>query len=211
MPSPRRSFFSIVLTITLALAGLLGANRLLGMQSRPSASSTEAMYQQAASSGEEKLNHIKENAKRNPPDQTPTTLRESEINAYLNSGRVQLPKGVSHVNLIGRPGVIDSTTRVDFDAITAGRRNSNPLLMLFSGVHDVATTAHASGSGGMGRVHVDAVSIDGMNVPRAALQFFVERYLSPKYPGVGMDSTFKLPERIDLATVGDHTVTVTQK
>jgi hypothetical protein len=44
-----------------------------------------------------------------------------------------------------------------------------------------------------------------------ALEYFVSKYVTPKYPNVGMDSTFKLPYRIDTAVVGQGTLTVTQK
>ena len=71
--------------------------------------------------------------------------------------------------------------------------------------------AHASGSGGQGRVHIDSIDIDGVNVPRMALQYFLDRYVRPKHPEVGMDSVFALPERIDTATIGDHQLILTQK
>lgn len=169
------------------------------------------MYQSAADSAERKLQHIRQNAKRTPPDQTPTVLTEREINAYLNSGRVTLPKGVQHVNLTGSNGRIDGTARVDFDAITASRRSANPLLALFSGVHEVHATARADASGGQGHVEIQSVDIDGTTVPRIALEFFMEHYITPKYSNVGMDSTFALAERIDTATIGNHQLTVTQK
>jgi hypothetical protein len=43
------------------------------------------------------------------------------------------------------------------------------------------------------------------------LQMFVDRFLTPKYPELGLDSQFKLPNRIDTATVGRHELIVTQK
>jgi hypothetical protein len=101
--------------------------------------------------------------------------------------------------------------RVDFDQITASRRSSNPLLMVFTGVHDVAVVARANASGHMGLVQVDSVSIDGLQVPRMALQYFVERYVTAKYPGVGLESRFRMPSRIDVASVGANNVTLTQK
>jgi len=180
-------------------------------QQRSPASSTQAMYNAAAASAEAKFLHIEENARRNPPDQRPTALTEREINAYLNSGRVQLPTGVRAARFTGQNGVVNTTARVDFDAITAQSRSSNPLLSLFSGMHDVHAVAHASGSGGQGRVHIDSIDIDGVNVPRLALQFFLDRYVRPKHPEVGMDSVFALPERIDTATIGDHQLILTQK
>jgi hypothetical protein len=39
----------------------------------------------------------------------------------------------------------------------------------------------------------------------------VEKFLTPKYPQIGLDSQFPLPDRIDTATVGLHKLTVTQK
>jgi len=43
------------------------------------------------------------------------------------------------------------------------------------------------------------------------LQLFVEKYVQPRYPGLGLDSKFSLPDRIDSATVGAHELTVMQK
>ncbi|HEX9120067.1 MAG TPA: hypothetical protein VF840_05970 [Terriglobales bacterium] len=193
-------FVIIVALITLANA-----------QQRPPASGTQAMYNAAAASAVAKFRHIEENARRNPPDQRPTVLTEREINAYLNSGRVQLPTGVRAVRFTGQNGVVSATARVDFDAITAKSRSQNPLLSLFSGMHDVHAVAHASGNGRQGRVQIDSIDIDGVNVPRMALQYFLDRYVRPKHPEVGMDSVFALPERIDTATIGDHQLILTQK
>lgn len=175
------------------------------------ASSTQAMYNNAVASADAKFRHIEANARRNPPDQTPTVFTEREINSYLNSGRVQLPVGVRSVQFTGRNGVVNTTARVDFDAITAQARSSNPLLSLFTGVHEVHAVAHASGSGGKGRVHIDSIDLDGTTIPRVALQFFIDRYIRPKHPEVGLDSVFTLPARIDTATVGDHQLILTQK
>jgi hypothetical protein len=170
-----------------------------------------AHAQSPAAGAQSKLRHIQQNALRHPPDQTPTVLTEREINDYLASGQVQLPTGVRSARFTGRNGVVNATARVDFDAITAAARSSNPLLSLFTGVHDVHALAHASGSGGRGRVHIDSLDIDGITVPRMALEFFLNHYIRPKYPQVGMDSVFTLPERIDTARVGDHQLILTQK
>jgi hypothetical protein len=190
---------------------ILALFTLAQSQQQPPASGTQAMYAAAAASAEAKFRHIEENARRNPPDQRPTVLTEREINSYLQSGRVQLPTGVRSARFTGQKGELDAVANVDFDAITAQSHSSNPLLSLFSGIHNVHAVAHASGSGGQGRVHIDSIDIDGLTVPRMALQFFVERYIQPKYPNVGIDSTFQLPDRIDTATIGDHQLILTQK
>ena len=82
----------------------------------------------------------------------------------------------------------------------AGKNSYNPLLSVFSGVHDVVVTAHAYGAKGEGLVHVDSVSLDGVEVPQFVLELFVEKYLKPKYPNIGIDSRFALPARVDAAT-----------
>ena len=110
-----------------------------------------------------------------------------------------------------QPGIIVGTSRVDFDQLKAGKNSYNPLLSVFSGVHEVVVTAHAYGAKRQGLVHVDSVSLDGVEVPSFVLELFVEKYLKPKYPEIGIDSRFALPARVDAATVGLHKVTVIQK
>jgi hypothetical protein len=115
------------------------------------------------------------------------------------------------VKLQAAPGVINGTAKIDFDKIRAQSGSSNPLLSIFSGVHDVEVATHAYGKHGQGHVHVDSVSLDGVQVPQFILELFVEKYLTPRYPQIGLDSQFSLPDRIDSATVGDHTLTIIQK
>ena len=164
-----------------------------------------------ADSMQGKLNHIQQNGKLPHPDQTPTVMTEDEVNDYIASDHIVLPQGVKKLRMEGRTGVVTAYLNVDFDQIRAGQKSANPLLSVFSGRHDVRVEADASGSGGQGRVTVREVSIDGISVPRMALEYFVSKYITPKYPNVGIDSHFQLPDRVDLATVGYHKLTLTQK
>ena len=175
------------------------------------ASHTQATYDGAAHSAERKFAHIEQNGKLAHPDPSPTVLTEREINAWFASGQADLPKGVSNLKLQADPGMIHGTADVDFDQITGGRYSSNPLMSFFSGSHEVIATAHAQGADGIGQVHIDSVSLDGVNVPRMALEYFVERYIHLKYPDLGIDSRFKLPNKIDQADVESHQVTVIQR
>jgi len=160
---------------------------------------------------EQKLRHIETNGRADHPDQTPTVFSEPEVNRYLASKNVSLPEGVKSLKLTGEPGTISGTAQVDFDRVREGSHSSNPLLSIFSGVHEVVVVTHAHGAGGEGFVHVDSVSLDGVEVPRFVLQLFVEKYLQPKYPEIGLDSRFPLSDRGDTATVGLHKLTLTQK
>ena len=170
-----------------------------------------AQTHRLADSLQSKIDHIQQNAQAAHPDQTPTVMTEEEINDYFAAGRVKLPQGVKKVTLHGQSGVVTGLTVVDFDEIKEGQHTTNPLLSIFSGTHNVSVEADAAGAGGKGKVHVRTVTIDGTEVPKFALEFFVNKYIKPKYPNVGIDSEFQLPDRIDTATVGYHKLTVTQK
>jgi hypothetical protein len=163
------------------------------------------------SSMESKIQWVQTNSLRKPPDPKPTEFAESEVNAYLASGKIALPVGVRSVRFAAEPGVVNATTRADFDRLKAGRTSWNPALAVFSGIHEVVVTAQAHGTRGIGYVQVDTVSLDGVEIPRFVLQMFVEKYLQPRYPKVGLDSRFPLPARISTATLGPHKVTVVQQ
>jgi hypothetical protein len=158
-----------------------------------------------------KLQHLQSNGAQPHPDPSPIELSEQEINAYFASGNVELPTGVRSVVFQEQPGMIIGTARVDFDQLKAGKNSYNPLFSIFSGLHDVVVTSHAYGAKGEGLVHVDSASLDGVDVPQFVLALFVEKYLKPKYPDIGMDSRFALPARVDSAVIGLHKVTLTQQ
>lgn len=159
----------------------------------------------------QKIAHLEANGRAAHPNPAPTVLTEAEINAYLASDQVQFPAGVKSVHLTGSQGTISGTAKVDFDQVRAGIHSSNPLLSIFSGLHNVDVDAHAYGRGGQGYVHVDSVSLDGVEVPNFVLELFIEKYITPRNPNIGIDSRFKLPDRIDSAVVGNHRVTLVQK
>jgi hypothetical protein len=165
----------------------------------------------AAARAQAKLQHIEKSAGIAHPDRTPTEITEQEVNAYFAAGKVKLPAGVESVTFRAQPGVITASCRVDFDQVKAGSHSSNPLLSLFSGVHDVVVVANASGAAGQGLVDVQSVSLDGVEVPQFLLEIFVEKYLTPKYPNVGLESRFRLSDKIDTAIVGEHNLIVIQK
>lgn len=140
-----------------------------------------------------------------------TVLTDREINAYFNEGGIQWPDGVSDVRLDFQPAVINGSAQVDFDKVTAKNREKSPMMALFTGVHTVRVQAQASAVHGRATIRVQSVSLDGLDIPRAALEFFVQHYLQPKYPEFDLDTTIGLPYRIETAIVGDHQITLIQR
>jgi hypothetical protein len=171
----------------------------------------QAHHSAAYRSMEQKIAHLKQNAAREHPDSKPTDITQDEANAYFAEGGVKMPKGVSALILGATPGMLDGHAKVDFDAITQKARSSNPLLGIFTGVHDIHVVAQAGGTHGTGTITVQKVELDGIEIPQMILQLFVDRYLKSKYPNVGLTSTFKLPLRIDTATVENGKVAQVQK
>jgi hypothetical protein len=201
---------------------LLGSVAYIVMQQSASQKSTSTPQPSTASpqsssghrlaeSLQRKLDHIQQNAQLSSPNPAPTVMTEDEINDYIASGHITLPQGVKKVILQGRSGVITAFANIDFDEIRAGQHSSNPFLSLFNGRHDVRVEADADASNGQGHVHVRSVNLDGADIPPVALQFFVTKYITPKYPNVGIDSQFNLRDKVDTATVGYHKLTVTQR
>lgn len=191
------------------LCWLVALALLAATQTKPAATDKQSAL--LADQAAKKLAHVQRNGTLAKPDQSPTVLTQEELNAYFAEGRVKLPKGVKNLRFLAEPGVITANTEVDFDQVRAGQSSSNPLLSVFTGVHDVQGVAHGSGSGGVGRVQIESIAIDGVKVPRFALEMFVDKFIRPKYPQVGVDSQFKMPARVDVAVVGDKTLTLTQK
>jgi hypothetical protein len=197
--------------LLIASGAIVCAGMLSSIAQQGRAQGKTAADSASVASAERKLEHLESNGARTNPDSSPTTFTEQEINAYVAAGNVKLPAGVQSATFQEQPQVVIATSRVDFDQIKSGKNSYNPLLSVFSGVHDVVATAHAYGAHGQGFVHIDSVSLDGVEIPQFALQLFAEKYLKPKYPNLGIDSQFALPDRINSVSVGSHDVTLNQK
>lgn len=140
-----------------------------------------------------------------------TVLTDAELNAYFAEGGVKFPDGVSDVRIDDEPGAAHGSAQVDFDKVTAKSRENNPLMGIFTGLHTVRVTASASGAKGRAHVVIQTVSLDGLEIPRAALEMFVEKFLQPKWPEADLDSVFGMPNRVDSVSVGEHQVTFVQR
>lgn len=174
-------------------------------------SASEKRFTPAAQSFQSKLDFLERNANSNPVQRKPTQISADEVNAWFREGGYKLPHGVQRVIFHSQPDLITADATVDFDAVKEGRHNLNPLLSMFSGVHEVQVTASGSADNGTGNVNIQSVSIDGVGVPRLALELFVNKYIKPKYPNVGLENEFRMPDRIDTATLGNDSAVITQR
>lgn len=188
----------LALTITLIFALTTGA--------------AAKTLRQLADSMETKIAAVRDNGAKDRPGRKITVFQQDEINAYFAERRLTMPDGVRSVKFALSPNQVRAQARIDFDDITRNRRSQNPLMYLFTGTHDVEVNARATAAGpGMVKVSVQSVTINGVTVPRMALEFFIDRYVSPKYPQVGLDQDYRLPAKMDSVIIGPRQGTVTQK
>ena len=164
-----------------------------------------------ADSLQQKIDYLRQNGAKEKPDSKPTVFTDQEVDAYMASGRLKIPAGISDIHLKTTPGLATVTGRVDFDELTREQRSMNPLWAMFSGLHDVRALVAAEGHGGTASTHVQEIDFDGHEIPRFALEFFLDHFLKPKVPAAGLDSSFKMPVRIDSATLGKGKTTFVQK
>jgi hypothetical protein len=191
------SFFRVILGAAVIWAGVSAAQQ-------PSANS-------ASTALESKIQYLQRNAERNPPDPQITVLSQNDINSYFSSGKLKMPAGVQDLRTELHANEVIGTAHVDFDQVRAGKSENNPLLSLFSGVHDVRVDATAQGQNGQADVQIQSAQLDGIEIPKFALQMFLRKYVQPKYPDIGMETRFELPERIDTAKIEESQVSVTQR
>jgi hypothetical protein len=164
-----------------------------------------------ADSLERKVVYLRENGARPRPDPRPTVLTDQEVDAYMNSGRLKIPDGISDIHLSTTVGEATATAKIDFDRLTRDVRKNSMLWQLFTGVHAVKVRCGVWGKDGMGNVHVQNVWLDGHEIPRFALEFFLDHYLKPKVPQASLDSRFRMPVRIRTATVTNGKTTLLQR
>jgi hypothetical protein len=188
---------------------------LVALLISPAFSATKRQFKsdtEAADSFQKKVDFIAANASSANPQQKPTVFSQEEINAYFAERRLKMPDGVKTVTFDLVRNQVTASTRVDFDQIRNGRTSMNPLLSIFGGIHDCQVVAHTEPSSpGMVHVRVESVVIDGVEVPRMALELFIKHYVNPKYPNVSLDGDYRLPAHIDSAVIAQQTGTVTQK
>jgi hypothetical protein len=177
-----------------------------------SLAASQVQHSPAFESMDRKVEILEANAQRPPSQPQITDIAQRELNAYIAEGGVDLPKGVHDVKAYFEPAIVHATATVDFDTLAAGHTGGNPIFSaLFNGTHDVEAQAQASGARGQGTVIIDWVKLDGIEIPRAALEYLVQHYVQPKYPNAGMTTKFALPLQIDMAVVSRGKVTLTQK
>ncbi|HEV2494440.1 MAG TPA: hypothetical protein VG204_15355 [Terriglobia bacterium] len=176
----------------------------------PSASASTGLSLAAAQSLEDKLRVLQTPVPPATRSLRPVTITEAEANSYLKyrSGQF-LPPAVHDPELHIASDSVSGTADVDFGQLNQGTTPANQandwttraLAGLFTGKQRVAATGKLATGDGQGRVTIESVSIGGINVPPALVDWLLQNYVAKRYK-VDLSKPFALPDhvtRIELA------------
>jgi len=197
-------------TLILAVALTATAFAVAPQAAAPARNSAATPAATLADSMSAKLAQLSANGKSTPPAPRTTELSQQEANAYFAAGRLKLPAGVTNLRCEIHDGYVIGTANVDFDKIREGRHVTNPLLSMFTGVHDVRVQAYAAGDDGQAAVRISSASLDDVEIPRFVLDMFVKRFIQPKWPSVSLDTNFKMPAQIRTARLQEGKLVLQQ-
>jgi hypothetical protein len=187
-----------------AMGAVMLAISFASVLARPMAQAQQAgISKEAAVAVEGKFKQIEQSSAVGQPFGT-VHLSEPELNSYVKYDLEPLfPPGLSNVQLQLRPGRPQGTAVIDFDKLKGGMKSPpNPLLAyLLQGVHTLGVQGTFSATNGMGRFHLETVTLDGTVLPETVVNYLVDQYLKAHYPTVAIDHPFALAfgiQRIDV-------------
>ena len=186
----------------IVLTGLAQAGRARGMELQ------QRLSWEAAQSAARKLDKVREAARQGHSFGS-VRMSEAEANSYLQYQMLPyFPPGVSQARLKFSPARPQGSVQVDFEKLReAFGSPENPLLRyLLQGVHTLGVEGTLASSGGTARFQLQTVTLDGVTLPRAAVDFLIERYLKPSYPEAAIDRPFRLPFSIDTLSVEEGSI-----
>jgi hypothetical protein len=135
-------------------------------------------------------------------------LSEGELTAYAQH---EAPQGVRDARLeIAPSGLATGSAMVDFNEVSRSQGHPPGWLMakLLEGEHPVSVTARVTSANGQARVDVERVTVAGIEIDGATLDFLIQKVLLPLYPDAAVDRPFELAHRVERIEVHPRGVTV---
>jgi hypothetical protein len=136
------------------------------------------------------------------------TFSYPELNAWAER---EMPAGVRkpQVRAAARD-IATGTALIDFGKLerSAGRQPGWLMSKLLDGERPVSVTIHIHSSGGLATVDVQRVDISGISIDGRTLDFLIQNFLEPMYPGAVIGKPFELGHRIDRLDVSPAAVGV---
>lgn len=126
------------------------------------------------------------------------TLSDAEVTAYIASGEVEVPTGVSNVKVRFQPdlAVVDSVVDLAKTQEAKGKSLNMFMRMLLQGERKLRTTCRYVSANGMGVLDIESFEIDGSKIDGTMLDFLLENLVAPNYPDLKLGEPQELPDGI---------------
>jgi hypothetical protein len=124
-------------------------------------------------------------------------LTDGELTAYAQH---EAPQGVRNTRLeIAPSGLITGSAMVDFNEVrrAQGQQSGWLLAKLLEGERPVTVTARLSSANGRAQVDLERITISGLEIDGATLDFLIQNVLLSVYPDAAVDRPFELGHRVD--------------
>jgi hypothetical protein len=120
------------------------------------------------------------------------------------------PTGVTHVRIDLGMNRITASANVDFLKADRARGDAPNWLMtqLLEGDRPVTVTARIQSGNGRVRVDLERVQISGVAIEGKTLDFLIQEFVIPSYPGAKLSQWVPLAHRMDRIEIEPKTVTV---
>lgn len=126
------------------------------------------------------------------------TLSDTELTAFIASGEVAVPAGVSEVKVRFGPdvAVIDSVVDLAKTQEAKGKSLNMFMRMLLQGERKLRSTCRYTSADGVGRLDMESFEIDGSKIDGTILNFLLENLVAPNYPDLKLGEPQALPDHI---------------
>ncbi|MCC6586683.1 MAG: hypothetical protein IT168_08190 [Bryobacterales bacterium] len=127
----------------------------------------------------------------------------AEANAYAREeARKEVGDGLRNTKVWFGSGTASGSATIDFVKVQTARGKPPGMLMrlMLEGEKDVQVTVRVESRGGQAKIDVDEVYINGLAIPKSAVNLLIDYYVMPRYPEAKIGQWFELRHRVD--TIG---------
>jgi hypothetical protein len=128
----------------------------------------------------------------------------AEANAYAREeARREVGDGLRNARVWFSPGKASGSAVVDFVKLQTERGRPPGLLLrwMLQGEKEVQVSVKVEARDGKGKIDVDEVYLEGVGIPKGAVDLLIEYYLLPRYPDAKIGQWFELRHQVERITV----------
>jgi len=128
----------------------------------------------------------------------------AEANAFAREeARREVGDGLRNAKIWFSQGKASGSATLDFVKLQTARGRPPGLLLrwMLQGEKEVQVSVKIEARDGKAKIDIDEVYLDGVGVPKAAVDLLVEYYLLPRFPDAKIGEWFDLRHRVERITI----------